>query len=204
MPASRVPIKPGTERWEAWKTEDAPTNPALPVKTGLLASHTTKRVDTNIRKGGLLTTARLLSNSGVTSFARLALLDPPQRAEALHGMPQKERKEALASMTPDLRAETLKALKAGSKARSVGSTAMTQSVGRSPNPALDYRRGETQRNPGKDDAWRVRTLELEKGHSKSDNTVRSTDNRALPSASWSFILGSSAGNSADTACISSR
>ena len=154
------------------------------MKTGLLASHVTTRVDTDIRKGGMLTTARLLSNSGVTSFARLAILDPPQRAEALRAMTAKERKEALASMTPELRAETQKALKSAARGTGVGSTSRTQSKGASPNPALDYRKGETQRSPGKDEAWRLRTLELEKGHKKSDNTVR----YKRPSALDPFIV----------------
>jgi len=91
-------------------------------------------------------------------------------------MTQSERKAALDSMTPALRAEYFNSCrgKGESRARTVGSTKMTQSkqTKASPNPALDYRRGETQRKPGTDSSWRVRTLELEKAHSKKDNTVR--------------------------------
>jgi len=48
-----------------------------------------------------------------------------------------------------------------------------------PNPLLlgeaNFRRGEIQGKITEDaDAWRPRTLELEKGHKKDDNTVRSS------------------------------
>jgi hypothetical protein len=70
-----------SSRHDSWKLSGAtPRQHDIPLKTGILASHITTRLDSDGRKRGVLTTTRLLSNPELVNNVADAIYKEPERS----------------------------------------------------------------------------------------------------------------------------